>query len=422
MSKKEKKKLIRIIISTILLILFSLINIDKFVNMAGFLVTYIIIGYDIIKKSVRNIVNGQVFDENFLMSIATIGALILGENFEAIMVMLLYQIGEMFQSYAVGKSRKSIAELMDIRPEYANIEKDGNLVQISPEELEINDIIIVKPGEKIPVDGVVIEGTGNIDTSALTGESIPKSVEANSLVVSGCINLNTTLKIKVTKIFEDSAVSKILNLVENASNKKAKTEKFITKFAKYYTPIVVILAALLTIIPPLLFNNGSIMEWLKRSLTFLVISCPCALVISVPLGFFGGIGGASKKGILIKGSNYMETLSKVKTIVFDKTGTLTKGSFEVQEINSNSIDKDQILEIAALAEIYSNHPIANSIKLAYPKELNKERVNNIQEIAGKGIKAIIDGKEIYVGNSKLMKEIGINVEVKDDSRNNYICS
>ena len=422
MSKKEKKKLIRIIISTILLILFSLINIDKCINMAGFLITYIIIGYDIIKKSIRNILNGQVFDENFLLTIATIGALVLGENFEAIMVMLLYQIGEMFQSYAVGKSRKSIAELMDIRPEYANIEKDGNLVQISPEELEINDIIIVKPGEKIPVDGVVIEGTGNIDTSALTGESIPKSVEANSLVVSGCINLNTTLKIKVTKIFEDSAVSKILNLVENASSKKAKTEKFITKFAKYYTPIVVILAALLTIIPPILLKNGSIMQWLKRSLTFLVISCPCALVISVPLGFFGGIGGASKKGILIKGSNYMETLSKVKTIVFDKTGTLTKGTFEVQEINSNSIDNEQILEIAALAEMYSNHPIATSIKQVYKKELNKERVNNIQEIAGKGIKAIIDGKETYVGNSKLMEEIGINIEVKDVIRNSHICS
>lgn len=420
MSKKEKKKLI--IISTILLILFSLINIDKCINMAGFLITYIIIGYDIIKKSIRNILNGQVFDENFLMTIATIGALVLGENFEAIMVMLLYQIGEMFQSYAVGKSRKSIAELMDIRPEYANIEKDGKVEQISPEELKINDIIIVKPGEKIPVDGIVIEGTGNIDTSALTGESIPRSVEANSYVISGCINLNTTLKIKVTKIFEDSAVSKILNLVENASSKKAKTEKFITKFAKYYTPIVVILAALLTIIPPILLKNGSIMQWLKRSLTFLVISCPCALVISVPLGFFGGIGGASKKGILIKGSNYMETLSKVKTIVFDKTGTLTKGTFEVQEINSNSIDNEQILEIAALAEMYSNHPIATSIKQVYKKELNKERVNNIQEIAGKGIKAIIDGKETYVGNSKLMEEIGINIEVKDVIRNSHICS
>ena len=422
MSKKEKKKLIRMIISTILLILFSLINIDKCINMAGFLITYIIIGYDIIKKSIRNILNGQVFDENFLMTIATIGALVLGENFEAIMVMLLYQIGEMFQSYAVGKSRKSIAELMDIRPEYANIEKDGKVEQISPEELKINDIIIVKPGEKIPVDGIVIEGRGNIDTSALTGESIPRSVEANSSVISGCINLNTTLKIKVTKIFEDSAVSKILNLVENASSKKAKTEKFITKFAKYYTPIVVILAALLTIIPPILLKNGSIMQWLKRSLTFLVISCPCALVISVPLGFFGGIGGASKKGILIKGSNYMETLSKVKTIVFDKTGTLTKGTFEVQEINSNSIDNEQILEIAALAEMYSNHPIATSIRHAYSKELNKERVNNIQEIAGKGIKAIIDGKETYVGNSKLMEEIGINIEVKDVIRNNHICS
>lgn len=415
MSKKEKKKLIRIIISAILLILFSLIKINNEINLLGFLITYIIIGYDIIKKSIKNIINGQIFDENFLMTIASIGALILGENFEAVMVILLYQIGELFQSYAVGKSRKSISELMDIRPDYANIEKDGNLIKISPDELKINDIIIVKPGEKIPIDGIVIEGNGNLDTSALTGESIPRNVEIGNEVISGCINLNSTLKIKVVKIFEESAVSKILNLVENASSKKAKTEKFITKFAKYYTPIVVILAILLTTIPPIILNNGTIIQWLKRALTFLVISCPCALVISVPLGFFGGIGGASKKGILIKGSNYMETLAKAKTIVFDKTGTLTKGVFEVQKIQSNAVESEKLLEIAALAEIYSNHPIASSIKKACKKDLNKERVQNIEEIAGKGIKAIIDDREIYVGNAKLMNSIEINIQDKEIS-------
>lgn len=413
MSKKEKKKLIRIIISTIILLILSLTKTNNSMNLVGYLITYIIIGYDIIKKSIKNILNGHVFDENFLMAVATIGALILKEYNEAIIVMLLYQIGELFQSYAVGKSRKSISELMDIKPEYANIEKEGNLIQISPEELKIDDIIIVKPGEKIPIDGIVIEGKSTIDTTALTGESIPKNIEIGNEVVSGCINLNSILKIKVTKIFEESAVSKILNLVENASSKKAKTEKFITKFAKYYTPIVVILAVLLTTVPPLILNNGTIAEWLKRALTFLVISCPCALVISVPLGFFGGIGGASKKGILIKGSNYMETLSKVKTIVFDKTGTLTKGVFEVQEINSNVMQSEKLLEIAALAETYSNHPIASSIKKACKKELKKERVLNIEEIAGKGIKAIIDDREIYVGNAKLMEFIEINIEKKE---------
>ena len=413
MSKKEKKKLIRIIISTIILLILSLTKTNNSIDLVGYLITYIIIGYDIIKKSIKNILNGHVFDENFLMAVATIGALILKEYNEAIIVMLLYQIGELFQSYAVGKSRKSISELMDIKPEYANIEKEGNLIQISPEELKIDDIIIVKPGEKIPIDGIVIEGKSTIDTTALTGESIPKNIEIGNEVVSGCINLNSILKIKVTKIFEESAVSKILNLVENASSKKAKTEKFITKFAKYYTPIVVILAVLLTTVPPLILNNGTIAEWLKRALTFLVISCPCALVISVPLGFFGGIGGASKKGILIKGSNYMETLSKVKTIVFDKTGTLTKGVFEVQEINSNVMQSEKLLEIAALAETYSNHPIASSIKKACKKELKKERVLNIEEIAGKGIKAIIDDREIYAGNAKLMEFIEINIEKKE---------
>ena len=413
MSKKEKKKLIRIIISTILLIVLNLIKTNNTISLIGFLITYITIGYDIIKKSIKNILNGQIFDENFLMAIATIGALILGENFEAIMVMILYQIGELFQSYAIGKSRKSISELMDIRPEYANIEKNGELIRISPEELKIDDIIIVKPGEKIPIDGIVIEGNGTIDTSALTGESIPRNIKMENEVISGCINLNSTLKIKVTKIFDESAVSKILNLVENASSKKAKTEKFITKFAKYYTPIVVILAVLLTIVPPVILNNGTITQWLKRALTFLVISCPCALVISVPLGFFGGIGGASKKGILIKGSNYMETLSKVKTIVFDKTGTLTKGVFEVQEINSSVIQSEELLEITALAEIYSNHPIGNSIKKAYKKQLNKERVKNIEEIPGQGIKAIIDEREIFVGNSKLMENINLKIQNKE---------
>lgn len=409
MSKKEKKKLIRIIISAILLTMLIFIKFESAITIAGYLITYIIISYDIIKKSLRNIMRGQIFDENFLMTIASIGALILGEYFEGIMVILLYQIGELFQSYAVGKSRKSIYDLMDIRPEYANIEKNGELEKISPEELKIDDIIIVKPGEKIPIDGIVIEGNGTIDTSALTGESIPKGVEIGSEVLSGCINLNSILKIKVTKVFEESAVSKILNLVENASSKKAKTEKFITKFAKYYTPIVVILALILTVVPPILFKNGTIVEWLRRALTFLVISCPCALVISVPLGFFGGIGGASKRGILIKGSNYMETLAKVKTMVFDKTGTLTKGVFEVQEILAEGVSQEELLEIAALAETYSNHPIAMSIKKAYKGEINRNRVKNVQEFAGNGIKAIIDNKDVYVGNSKLMESIGISI-------------
>ena len=409
MSKKEKRIVIKIAISIIMLAIINIFKFDEIYKDIGYIITYLIVGFSVLRKAIKNIINGQVFDENFLMSIATIGAIALKEFPEGVMVMLLYQVGELFESYAVGKSRKEIYSLMDIRPDYANIEKQGDLIQVSPEDVKVNDLIIVKPGEKIPLDGIVVKGNGLIDTSKLTGETIPRNVETESEVISGCINLDDMLTIKVTKEFGESTVSKILDLVQNASTKKAKTENFITKFSRYYTPVVVILAILLTFVPTVVFNNGTILEWLQRALTFLVISCPCALVISVPLGFFGGIGGASKRGILIKGSNYMEALSKVQTVVFDKTGTLTKGNFEVTRIYPVGVDKDYLLEIATICESYSNHPISISIKKAFGKEIDNSRISKVKEIAGNGVEAIIDGKTTYVGNERLMSKINIEV-------------
>lgn len=402
MTKKEKKDLIKIVITIILLIIIAILPVVDWIKPILYIVAYLIVGYKVISKAIRNIFSGQVFDENFLMSIATIGAFATGEYLEAVLVMLLYQIGELFQSYAVGKSRKSITNLMDIRPDYANIEKNGKLEKVDPEEVSIGDQIIVKPGEKIPLDGIVEKGESMLDTSALTGESVPRKAMKGDTVLSGCINKNGILTVKVTKEFGESTASKILDLVENASNKKAKAENFITKFAKYYTPIVVILALCLAFLPPLFIKDLTILECVKRAMTFLVISCPCALVISVPLGFFGGIGGASRQGILIKGSNYLETLANTKTIVFDKTGTLTEGKFQVVEINAT--DKEKIMEIASLAESYSSHPIAIAIREKGPKKLDQKRIKDLKELAGKGISAKIDKKQIYVGNDKLLKE------------------
>lgn len=374
------------------------------IRLLCFLVPYAVIGWDVLWKAVRNIFHGQVFDENFLMAIATIGALFLGEYPEAVFVMLFYQIGEFFQSYAVGRSRNSITSLMDIRPDYANIEENGELKQIDPEDISVGDIIFVKPGEKIPLDGFVLEGTSSINTSALTGESLPRQVSQGDSVISGCVNETGLLKIKVSKEFEESTVSKILDLVENSSSKKAKAENFITKFARYYTPCVVIAAVLLAIFPPLVFQ-GQWTEWISRSLTFLVISCPCALVISIPLSFFGGIGGASKCGILVKGGNYLEALSKTKIVVFDKTGTLTHGSFRVTAVHPDKISEKDLLKYAAFAESYSNHPISQSLREAYGKEIDRSCITDAEEIAGYGIKAIVDKKEVYVGNEKLMEKI-----------------
>ena len=406
MNKKQRQMLIRIIITSVFLILYFAFKIFKDQELIFFTILLILIGYNVLLRAINNISKGQIFDENFLMSIAVIGAFILGEYHEAIEVMLFYQIGEFFQSRAVDKSRQSIKELMDICPEYANIEKDGQIIQVEPDEVEIDDIMIIKTGEKIPIDGVVIEGSSSLNTSAITGESKPKDVNVGDEVISGCINTDRPLKVRATKEFDDSTVAKILELVENSSNKKAKAEKFVTKFARYYTPIVVGMAVLLAIIPPLL-SFGSFTMWSKRALVFLVTSCPCALVISIPLGFFGGIGGASKKGVLIKGGNYLEILSKTSTIIFDKTGTLTKGNFKVVAIHPDKIDEDTVLEYSALAEIYSNHPIAQSIKNAYKKELDINRVSNVQEMAGLGILATIDDKQVYVGNEKLMNKMNI---------------
>ena len=380
-----------------------------------FIISYLVVGFEILKKAVRNIFRGKVFDENFLMAVATIGAFAIGEFPEAVAVMLFYQVGELFQSYAVDKSRKSIASLMDIRPDYANIEKDGKIEKVDPDEVKIGDIIIVKTGEKIPLDGVVVEGRSSLDTMALTGESVPRVVKTEDEVLSGCINKDGLLKIRVTKEFGESTVSKILDLVENASSKKSKSENFITKFAKYYTPTVVIIAVLLAFIPPIIlkdFNTFSV--WLYRALSFLVVSCPCALVISIPLSFFGGIGGASKMGILIKGSNYLEALANTETVVFDKTGTLTEGIFEVQDIYAEGIEKDELLRIVAHAENYSNHPIAKSVKKAYNKEIDEKIIKNPQELSGKGIWAKIDEKDILVGNEKLMLEEKIDFKKCDE--------
>lgn len=411
-----KKRGIKIIISAILFVLALVIPFsNEWINNGLFIISYLVVGFEILKKAVRNIFRGKVFDENFLMAVATIGAFAIGEFPEAVAVMLFYQVGELFQSYAVDKSRKSIASLMDIRPDYANIEKDGKVEKVDPDEVKIGDIIIVKTGEKIPLDGVVVEGRSSLDTMALTGESVPRVVKTEDEVLSGCINKDGLLKIRVTKEFGESTVSKILDLVENASSKKSKSENFITKFAKYYTPTVVIIAVLLAFIPPIIlkdFNAFSV--WLYRALSFLVVSCPCALVISIPLSFFGGIGGASKMGILIKGSNYLEALANTETVVFDKTGTLTEGIFEVQDIYAEGIEKDELLRIVAHAENYSNHPIAKSVKKAYNKEIDEKIIKNPQELSGKGIWAKIDEKDILVGNEKLMLEEKIDFKKCDE--------
>ena len=411
-----KKRGIKIIISAILFVLALVIPFsNEWINNGLFIISYLVVGFEILKKAVRNIFRGKVFDENFLMAVATIGAFAIGEFPEAVAVMLFYQVGELFQSYAVDKSRKSIASLMDIRPDYANIEKDGKVEKVDPDEVKIGDIIIVKTGEKIPLDGVIIEGRSSLDTMALTGESVPRVVKTEDEVLSGCINKDGLLKIRVTKEFGESTVSRSLDLVENASSKKSKSENFITKFAKYYTPTVVIIAVLLAFIPPIILKDFSTFSvWLYRALSFLVVSCPCALVISIPLSFFGGIGGASKMGILIKGSNYLEALANTETVVFDKTGTLTEGIFEVQDIYAEGIEKDELLRIVAHAENYSNHPIAKSVKKAYNKEIDEKIIKNPQELSGKGIWAKIDEKDILVGNEKLMLEEKIDFKKCDE--------
>ncbi|MCK3953426.1 cadmium-translocating P-type ATPase [Streptococcus suis] len=402
------KRLWRIIIGAAVLataVLLSLNN--EWLQIALFIISYIIVGGDVVKRAVKNIFKGQVFDENFLMSIATIGAFFIGEYPEGVAVMLFYQVGELFQSYAVGKSRKSIASLMDIRPDYANVKKGDELVKVDPDEVQIGDIIVIKAGEKIPLDGKVIEGSSMIDTSALTGESVPREVEVGSDILSGCININGVITAEVTKEFGESTVSKILDLVENASSKKSNSEQFITKFARYYTPVVVIIAVFLAIIPPLVIDGATFSDWIYRALAFLVVSCPCALVISIPLSFFGGIGGASKKGVLVKGSNYLEALAETEIVVFDKTGTLTKGVFNVQEIHPEGVSKEELLELTAHAESYSNHPISLSLKRAYSKEIDNGRISDVEEISDHGVIATVDGKKVMAGNIKLMKMMDI---------------
>ena len=414
MTKNQKKMLERILVTAVLfvaLLVLEHVGILEQITQPVlifiiYLVPYLLIGYDIIFKAFRNISHGQVFDENFLMMIATFGAFGVREYSEGVAVMLFYQIGELFQGYAVGKSRQSIADMMDICPEYANVEEDGKLVQVDPDDVEIGTVIVVKPGERIPLDGIVVEGESMVDTAALTGESVPRRAAEGDEIISGCVNGSGTLKVKVTKAFEDSTVSKILELVENASSKKARVENFITRFAKYYTPVVTIGAVILAILPPIILGGGWA-EWIQRACIFLVISCPCALVISVPLGFFGGIGAASKIGVLVKGSNYLEAVAEMTTIVFDKTGTLTKGEFKVTDVITENGSKEELIELAALGEGYSNHPIANSIREAYGKELDLNRVTNTEEIAGHGIKAVIDGKTVLLGNEKLMKSESI---------------
>ncbi len=410
MNKRQKIILWRIIVSAILMVVLRFIPIKGWLQLLLYLVPYLIIGYDILRKAVLGIFHGEIFDENFLMAVATIGAIILGEHVEGVAVMLFYQVGELFQSYAVGKSRKNISDLMDIRPDYANVEKNGKLVQVDPDEVAIGTLIVVQPGEKIPIDGVVKEGASSLNASALTGESLPREVSVGDTVISGCINLSGLLKISTTKEFGESTVSKILDLVENSSMKKSQSENFITRFAKYYTPVVCIGALLLAILPPII--RISVMgvdpmwaDWITRSLTFLVISCPCALVISIPLSFFGGIGGASSCGVLVKGSNYLEVLAETKYVVFDKTGTLTKGVFEVSDIQPINISKDALLEYAAYAESYSNHPISKSLKEAFGKELVSSRVSDVEEIGGHGVTAKVDDKIVAAGNSKLMNKL-----------------
>lgn len=411
MNKKQKKVLIRIITAAFLVVIFSMLPVDGYLKFVLFMIPYLVISYDILKKALKGIRNRQVFDENFLMAVATVGAILLGDYKEGVAVMLFYQIGELFQSYAVGKSRKNISELMDIRPDYANIEQDGQLERVDPDEVEIGSIIVVQPGEKIPIDGVITEGKTTLNTSALTGESLPRDAQPGDEVISGCINMTGVLKIRTTKEFGESAVSKILDLVENSSSRKSKSENFISKFARYYTPAVCCSALALALLPPL---AGLIMgaapqwgEWIYRALTFLVISCPCALVISIPLSFFAGIGGAGNAGILIKGSNYLETLARTKYVVFDKTGTLTKGIFEVSGIHHNSMEQEKLLEFAALAESFSNHPISRSLKQAYGKEIDQSRVTDVEELGGKGVTAKVDGILVAAGNAKLMEYLKI---------------
>ena len=411
MNKKQKKMLIRIIIAAVLIVVFSLLPAEGYLRFGLFMIPYLVIGYDILKKAFKGILNKQVFDENFLMAVATVGAILLGDYSEGVAVMLFYQIGELFQSYAVGKSRRNISELMDIRPDYANIEKDGTLEQVDPDEIEIGTIIVVQPGEKVPIDGVITEGTSTLNTSALTGESLPRDAKAGDEVISGCINMTGLLKIRTTKEFGESTVSKILELVENSSSRKSKSENFISKFAKYYTPAVCYGAIALALIPPivLLIMGKPAMwgDWIYRALTFLVISCPCALVISIPLSFFAGIGGASNQGILVKGSNYLETLAQTKYVVFDKTGTMTQGVFEVSGIHHNEMPDEKLLEYAALAECSSSHPISKSLQKAYGKPIDRNRVTDIEEISGNGVIAKVDGISVAAGNTKLMNRLGI---------------
>lgn len=416
MTRKQKKVLIRIILAAALILaykgIFHFFPLNGYVELALYMIPYLIIGYDILQKAGKGILNRQVFDENFLMAVATVGAIVLGEYVEGVAVMLFYQIGELFQSYAVGKSRKNISELMDIRPDYANIEVDGELTEVDPDEVEVGSVIVVKPGEKVPIDGVIVEGHSSLNTSALTGESLPREVAEGGEVISGSINMTGLLRIQTTREFGESTVSKILDLVENASSKKSRSENFITKFAKYYTPAVCYGALALAILPPLvrmlfLSMSPDWADWIMRALTFLVISCPCALVISIPLSFFAGIGGASDAGILIKGSNYLETLAQTKYVVFDKTGTMTQGVFEVTGVHHNEMPKEKLLEYAALAESYSSHPISRSLQRAYGKEIDKTRVTEVEEISGHGITAKVDGVPVAAGNDKLMERLGI---------------
>ena len=417
MSKKQKKMLIRILVTAVMLAALHFIPVTGWLRLVLFLTAYLIIGYDILKKAGQGIANGRVFDENFLMAVATVGAFALaiyeksGDYNEAIAVMLFYQIGELFQSYAVGKSRKNISALMDIRPDYANIEQDGQLVQVDPDEVTIGTIIVVQPGEKVPIDGIVTEGSSTLNTSALTGESLPRDAREGDEIISGCINMTGVLKVRTTKEFGESTVSKILELVENSSSRKSRSEDFIAKFARIYTPVVCYSALALAILPPVIRlvggMDGQWEQWIYRALTFLVTSCPCALVVSIPLSFFAGIGGASHEGILIKGSNYLETLSQVKTVVFDKTGTLTKGVFEVTAVHHSNMDEAKLLEYAALAECASSHPISKSLQKAYGKAIDRERVTDIQEISGHGVTAVVDGHQVAAGNSKLMAQLGI---------------
>ncbi|MBU5476580.1 cadmium-translocating P-type ATPase [Eubacterium sp. MSJ-21] len=412
MTKKQKKVLIRIIIAAVLVIVLQFVPVEGYVRFGLYMIPYLVIGYDILKKAGKGILNRQIFDENFLMAVATIGAIALGDYKEGTAVMLFYQIGELFQSYAVGKSRRNISELMDIRPDYANVEKDGQLEQVDPDEIEIGTVIVVQPGEKVPIDGVVVEGTSSLNTSALTGESVPREVSVDDEIISGCINMTGLLKIRTTKEFGESTVSKILELVENASSRKSRSENFISKFAKVYTPAVCYGALALAILPPIvrMVFMGLAPEWgdwVYRALTFLVISCPCALVISIPLSFFAGIGGASREGVLVKGSSFLETLSQTKIVVFDKTGTMTKGVFEVNGIHHSPYKDEELLEYAALAESYSTHPISKSLQRAYGKPIDKNRVSDVEEIGGHGLTAKVDGKVVATGNAKLMKKLGI---------------